>query len=66
MPELPEVETVRTALQLALQGKTVSRLVHCAPKLRTRLDAKVVAAATEERTIRCVRRRGKISHLRVH
>ncbi|MDT8389989.1 MAG: bifunctional DNA-formamidopyrimidine glycosylase/DNA-(apurinic or apyrimidinic site) lyase [Lentisphaeria bacterium] len=59
MPELPEVETVRAALQLAVAGRTIKRLSHAADRLRYPLDAAGIARATSGQTVKTFRRRAK-------
>ncbi len=59
MPELPEVETVRTALELALGGRRLVALEHCVDKLRLPIDIGALARATVGRQVQQVRRRGK-------
>jgi len=58
MPELPEVEVVRTGLAATAVGRTVSAVARRAPALRwpipADLDARLVG-----RTLRAVERRGK-------
>lgn len=59
MPELPEVETVRAALQLAVAGKKIKRLSHAAARLRYPLDPDVISRATSGRMVKAFRRRAK-------
>lgn len=59
MPELPEVETVRTALQLVLTGRRIEGLDWCGKSLRWPLAAQELSDATVHRKVSAVRRRGK-------
>ncbi len=56
MPELPEVETVRAALEPVLSGRRIARVVHHRDALRYPLPP---ADRIRGRTVRRVRRRGK-------
>lgn len=59
MPELPEVETVRTGLEPALVGAVIERaLVHDARLVRP-FDPGIVAAELEGERVAAVSRRGK-------
>jgi formamidopyrimidine-DNA glycosylase len=59
MPELPEVETIRTRLEPALRGRTFERVVINDPRLTRPEPPEAVAAALEGERIRAVGRRGK-------
>lgn len=59
MPELPEVETVRTALGLALAGRIIVRLSHVMPALRRRALPDDLSRLAVGRRIAGFRRRGK-------
>ncbi len=59
MPELPEVETVRTQLQPALAGHAFVRVDICDPRLVESDDPWVVAHELEGERVRRVERRGK-------
>lgn len=59
MPELPEVETVRRALELGLTGLLVSRVHGESVMMRRPLDVPHIASRTEGRIFSGVRRRGK-------
>jgi formamidopyrimidine-DNA glycosylase len=58
MPELPEVEAVRLALQPVMEGARFTRVVIRRPDLRVRFPRKFVARL-EGRTVRTLGRRGK-------
>ena len=59
MPELPEVETVRTQLEPALVGRRLERVEILDPRLVQPLDRLEVAAELEGERIASVGRRGK-------
>ena len=59
MPELPEVETYRTALEPRLLGKTFERARIEDPRLVMPRDPREVAAELEGETVAAVERRGK-------
>jgi formamidopyrimidine-DNA glycosylase len=59
MPELPEVETIRTRLEPALTGRTFERVIISDPRLTRPEPPEAVAAALEGERIRTVGRRGK-------
>ena len=59
MPELPEVETVRTRLEPALVGRRVQRVEILDPRLTRPLDPAGVAVELEGERIAAVDRRGK-------
>jgi formamidopyrimidine-DNA glycosylase len=59
MPELPEVETIRTRLEPALTGRTLERVLINDPRLTRPEPPDAVAAALEGERIRTVGRRGK-------
>ena len=59
MPELPEVETVRTQLEPALVGRRLERVEILDPRLVQPLDRVEVAAELEGERITSVGRRGK-------
>jgi formamidopyrimidine-DNA glycosylase len=59
MPELPEVETIRSRLEPALTGRTLERVLINDPRLTRPEPPEAVAAALEGERIRAVGRRGK-------
>ena len=59
MPELPEVETVRTRLAPALTGRRFAHVEIRDPRLTRPFDARAVAATLEGERVRDVTRRGK-------
>lgn len=59
MPELPEVETVRRALELGLMGLQISRVRGRSVKMRRPLDVPLITSRIEGRRFSGVRRRGK-------
>jgi formamidopyrimidine-DNA glycosylase len=59
MPELPEVETIRSRLEPALTGRTFERVLINDPRLTRPEPPEEVAAALEGERIRAVGRRGK-------
>ena len=59
MPELPEVETVRAALEPSLVGRTFEHVEIHDPRLTRPLDPASVAAQLEGERVRFVDRRGK-------
>ena len=58
MPELPEVETTRLALQLYLQGQTIRNIIIRNPNLRWKIANDLIGYATG-RTLNELQRRGK-------
>jgi len=58
MPELPEVETTRRALQPIVSGKTVERIITRCPKLRWPIPAMLSERLTHGQ-INGIKRRGK-------
>jgi formamidopyrimidine-DNA glycosylase len=64
MPELPEVETVRTQLEPSLSGRTLLRVEILDERLTRPLDPGVVAAALVGERVAAVERRGKYLLLR--
>ena len=65
MPELPEVETVRTSLEPILTGRTLERVEIRDGRLTRPLDPVVVAAELEGERVAAVERRGKYLVLRL-
>ena len=65
MPELPEVETVRTSLEPILTGRTPRRVEIRDGRLTRPLDPAVVAAELEGERVAAVERRGKYLVLRL-
>ena len=59
MPELPEVETIRSSLAPALTGRRLDRVEILDPRLTRPEPPEFVAAALERERVRDVRRRGK-------
>lgn len=59
MPELPEVETIRTQLAPRLEGKTLRRVEILDPRLTRPHDRLAVAARLEGARVLAVERRGK-------
>ena len=59
MPELPEVETIRTGLEPHLVSRTFDRVEISDPRLTRPLDPREVAAELEGETVAAVERRGK-------
>ncbi len=59
MPELPEVETVRTSLEPVLLGRTFERVAIDDPRLTRPFDPQVVARELEGERVASVERRGK-------
>jgi formamidopyrimidine-DNA glycosylase len=59
MPELPEVETVRTRLEPALVGRRFTCVEIHDPRLTRPFDPDLVAAALQGERVRDVERRGK-------
>jgi len=59
MPELPEVETYRSALEPRLVGRTFQRVAILDPRLTRPLDPVEVAAELEGERVAAVERRGK-------
>lgn len=59
MPELPEVETVRRALEIGLVGREVTSVRGRAVTMRRPLDVGRIAARLEGRAVTGARRRGK-------
>jgi formamidopyrimidine-DNA glycosylase len=65
LPELPEVETVRTSLEPILIGRTLERVEIRDGRLTRPLDPMVVAAELEGERVTAVERRGKYLVLRM-
>jgi formamidopyrimidine-DNA glycosylase len=59
MPELPEVETVRRALEIGLVGLNVDRVRGRSVMMRRPLDPALIASRIEGRSVTRARRRGK-------
>jgi formamidopyrimidine-DNA glycosylase len=59
MPELPEVETVRSSLEPVLAGRRLERVEIGDPRLTRPFDPDVVARSLVGETVAHVRRRGK-------
>ncbi|HEY3051579.1 MAG TPA: bifunctional DNA-formamidopyrimidine glycosylase/DNA-(apurinic or apyrimidinic site) lyase [Gaiellaceae bacterium] len=59
MPELPEVETIRTGLEPRLVGRTFDRVEIADPRLTRPHDPREVAAELEGETVAALERRGK-------
>ena len=59
MPELPEVETVRTSLEPVLLGRTFERVAIDDPRLTRPFDPQAVARELEGERVASVERRGK-------
>ena len=59
MPELPEVETIRTGLEPHLVGRTFEQVEISDPRLTRPLDPREVAADLEGERVAAVERRGK-------
>jgi formamidopyrimidine-DNA glycosylase len=59
MPELPEVETIRTRLEPGLVGRTFERVLITDPRLTRPEPPEVVAAELEGQRVQAVGRRGK-------
>ncbi|HET9674437.1 MAG TPA: bifunctional DNA-formamidopyrimidine glycosylase/DNA-(apurinic or apyrimidinic site) lyase [Gaiellaceae bacterium] len=59
MPELPEVETVRTSLEPVLVGRTFEQVAIDDPRLTRPFDPQVVARELEGECVASVERRGK-------
>ena len=59
MPELPEVETIRTQLAPRLEGRTLERVEILDPRLTRPLDLFEVAEELEGAVVEAVERRGK-------
>ena len=59
MPELPEVETIRTGLEPNLVGRTFQQVDISDPRLTRPIDPREVAAELEGETVAAVERRGK-------
>ena len=59
MPELPEVETIRTGLEPHLAGRTFERVEISDARLTRPHDPREVAAELEGETVAAVERRGK-------
>ena len=59
MPELPEVETVRTNLEPVLLGRTFARVAIDDPRLTRPFDPQMVARELEGERVASVERRGK-------
>jgi formamidopyrimidine-DNA glycosylase len=59
VPELPEVETVRTNLEPVLLGRTFARVAIDDPRLTRPFDPQVVARELEGERVASVERRGK-------
>jgi formamidopyrimidine-DNA glycosylase len=74
VPELPEVETIRAALERVLAGKGLVRVRIADPRLTRPEPPEAIAAALEGDRVTAVRRRGKyvvielesLRHLLVH
>lgn len=60
MPELPEVETLKSELSRKLRNKKIKNIEVRAPKLAAPLSVKKFIKLTEGRKIKSVNRRGKI------
>ena len=59
MPELPEVETIRSGLEPHLVGRTFDRVEIADPRLTRPHDPREVAAELEGETVAALERRGK-------
>jgi formamidopyrimidine-DNA glycosylase len=59
VPELPEVETIRTRLEPGLVGRTFERVLITDPRLTRPEPPEIVAAELEGERVRAVSRRGK-------
>ena len=59
MPELPEVETIRTGLEPVLRGRRLERVRIHDPRLTRPEEPEAVEAMLEGDTVTAVRRRGK-------
>ncbi|TMK80509.1 MAG: bifunctional DNA-formamidopyrimidine glycosylase/DNA-(apurinic or apyrimidinic site) lyase [Actinobacteria bacterium] len=59
MPELPEVETIRTGLEPVLVGRTFERVEIADPRLTRPHEPREVAAELEGETVEALERRGK-------
>jgi len=59
MPELPEVETIRLALELHLVGRRLERVEIHDPRLVRPFEPKAVAAELEGERVSALQRRGK-------
>ena len=59
MPELPEVETVRTRLAPVLVGRRIEKAVILDPRLVRPFDPELVAAELVGERVAAVERRGK-------
>jgi formamidopyrimidine-DNA glycosylase len=59
VPELPEVETIRTGLEPQLVGRTFDQVEISDPRLTRPHDPREVAAELEGETVAAVERRGK-------
>jgi formamidopyrimidine-DNA glycosylase len=59
VPELPEVETIRTRLEPGLVGRTFERVVITDPRLTRPEPPEVVAAELEGERVQAIGRRGK-------
>ena len=65
MPELPEVETVRSVLQEILPGLRITSVVSMRPKMLRGQDPDNFARGLEGRTVEGVERRGKFLLIRL-
>ncbi len=65
MPELPEVETIRSQLAPRLEGRTLVRVEILDPRLTRPIDLFEVAEEIEGDSVRSVERRGKYLVLRL-
>ncbi len=65
MPELPEVETIRSQLAPRLEGRTLVRVEILDPRLTRPIDLFEVAEELEGDSVRSVERRGKYLVLRL-
>jgi len=59
VPELPEVETIRTGLEPKLVGRTLARVEIDDPRLTRPHDPREIAAELEGETVEALERRGK-------
>jgi len=59
VPELPEVETIRTGLEPVLVGRTFERVEIADPRLTRPHEPREVAAELEGETVEALERRGK-------
>ena len=67
MPELPEVETIRSYLDGLLPGKRIDDVAWIDPRMvkRSPADAQTIAGLMGQREVRAVERRGKFLFLRL-